>query len=285
MESSHGGNTVRAFPALVAQKRGSVEGQPEKFSANITLFSTQAEQLLEHPLGVRALVLNHIQSPAKYVQEHLTAQENLALATVPYQNFGAFIDDILAAVVDRELDRITKNGSNPAGLIFTKKEFEAVRSASQAAVMDTVFHTVGLVAKLIVASREAAKAISQANSISFLGILSAEKAHIDDLLKPKFVSEFGLDKLPRVLVYLQAIKLRVDRLVENPNRDRLASVDLEQALTLYANAGGVIPLKRGTPEHLVQVRWMLEELRVSLFAQSLGTPEPVSVQRIKKALA
>jgi ATP-dependent helicase HrpA len=138
---------------------------------------------------------------------------------------------------------------------------------------------------MMLASRDAAKAISQANSMAFLGILSAEKTHIDDLLKPRFVSEFGLDRLPRVLVYLQAIKLRVERLVENPNRDRLASVDLELALTLFANAGGTIPPKRGAPERLVQVRWMLEELRVSLFAQSLGTPEPVSVQRIKKALA
>jgi ATP-dependent helicase HrpA len=138
---------------------------------------------------------------------------------------------------------------------------------------------------MMLASRDAAKAISQANSMAFLGILSAEKTHIDDLLKPKFVSEFSLERLPRVLVYLQAIKLRVERLVENPNRDRLASVDLELALTLFANAGGTIPLKRGAPERLVQVRWMLEELRVSLFAQSLGTPEPVSVQRIKKALA
>jgi len=284
MESSHGGNTVRAFPALVAQKRGSVASEPDKFSANITLFSTQAEQLLEHPLGVRALVLSAIQSPAKYVQEHLTPQENLALATVPYQNFGAFIDDILAAVVDRELARATAK-SEHQGMIFTKAEFEAVRAASQAAVMDTVFYVVGLVAKMMLASRDAAKAISQANSMAFLGILSAEKTHIDDLLKPKFVSEFGLDRLPRVLVYLQAIKLRVERLVENPNRDRLASVDLELALTLFANAGGTIPLKRGAPERLVQVRWMLEELRVSLFAQSLGTPEPVSVQRIKKALA
>ena len=284
MESSHGGNTVRAFPALVAEKRGSVANEPEKFAANITLFSTQAEQLLEHPLGVRALILNSIQSPAKYVQEHLTPQENLALATVPYQNFGAFIDDILAAVVDRELARATSKNEQQ-GMIFTKAEFDAVRAASQAAVMDSVFYVVGLVAKMMLASRDAAKAISQANSMSFLGILSAEKTHIDDLLKPKFVSEFGLERLPRVLVYLQAIKLRVERLVENPNRDRLASVDLELALTLYANAGGTIPLKRGAPDRLVQVRWMLEELRVSLFAQSLGTPEPVSVQRIKKALA
>ena len=269
-ESSHGGNTVRAFPALVRDKEG----------VSIRLFSTQAEQFLHHPLGVRALVLNYIPSPAKYVQEHLTQQENLALATVPYQSFGAFIDDILAAVVDRELRRL-----NPSGMIFKKSEFEAVRAAAQASVIDTVFHTVGLVAKEMLAARDAHKAISQANSISFLGILSAEKAHIDDLLMPKFVSEFGLDRLPRVLVYLQAIKLRVERLVENPNRDRLASVELEQVLKLFEDAGGTIPLKPAAPEKLVQVRWMLEELRVSLFAQSLGTPEPVSVQRVKKALA
>jgi ATP-dependent helicase HrpA len=60
---------------------------------------------------------------------------------------------------------------------------------------------------------------------------------------------------------------------------------VEQALALYRDAGGPLPLATTTPERLVEVRWMLEELRLSLFAQPLGARGPVSVQRIRKALA
>jgi ATP-dependent helicase HrpA len=73
-------------------------------------------------------------------------------------------------------------------------------------------------------------------------------------------------------------------MLEDVGRDRTAAVELDQALALYEAAGGKLPLQPHAPAHLVKVRWMLEEFRVSLFAQSLGTAEPISLQRIKKAL-
>jgi len=74
-------------------------------------------------------------------------------------------------------------------------------------------------------------------------------------------------------------------MTENPSRDRAASQELDQALGLYIFAGGKFPLQAGSSEKLVAARWLLEEFRISLFAQPLGTAETVSVQRIKKALA
>ncbi len=78
--------------------------------------------------------------------------------------------------------------------------------------------------------------------------------------------------------------MRIQRMLEDSGRDRTASVELDQALSLYEAAGGKIPLAPHSPAHLDKVRWMIEEFRVSLFAQSLGTAEPISLQRIKKAL-
>jgi ATP-dependent helicase HrpA len=146
--------------------------------------------------------------------------------------------------------------------------------------MDTVFDAAGLVAKIMVAVREAGKAISDTKAFAFLSVLAAEKAHLDELVhKPVagggFVSLAGLDRLPRILVYVQAVKRRVEQLNENPGRDRAGQVELDQAIALLAAAPDG---KRAS------VRWMVEELRVSLFAQVLGTPEPISVTRIKKAL-
>lgn len=71
---------------------------------------------------------------------------------------------------------------------------------------------------------------------------------------------------------------------ENPLKDRAAQVELAQALQVFVGAGGELPLPTSAGENLVRARWLLEELRVSLFAQTLGTKEPVSLQRIKKAL-
>jgi ATP-dependent helicase HrpA len=267
IETKHGANVVRAFPALV----------PTKTGANIRLFSTQAEQNYWHPRGIRALVQAGIQSPAKYVEEHLTQPERLAMAHLPYQTFGAFIDDVIAALIDRELRAVAEGG-----MIFERTKFEAVRAATQTKLMDTAFDTSSLVAKILLASREAAKAISEVKAFDFLSILSAEKAHITELIHDGFVQQAGLARLPRILVYMQAIKQRIEKMQDNPMRDRTSAIEYEQAYGIYIAHGGTLPLPEKTSEKLTRARWMLEELRVSLFAQSLGTPEPVSVQRLKK---
>ena len=74
-------------------------------------------------------------------------------------------------------------------------------------------------------------------------------------------------------------------LTENPGRDRAWQNESDRALALFAEAGGAIPLPPDAPEHLVRARWMIEELRVSLFAQQLRTAEPVSLTRLQKALS
>ena len=271
VESKHGGNVVRAFPALVAQPNGSVD---------IRLFSTESEQLRHHRRGVVALVKAAIATPAKYVESHLSQNEKLAIAGLDYKNFGAFIDDVILAVADSELQKIEAEG-----LVFTKAEFESVRDAVSAIIVESAFATATLVTKIAGAARDANKAISSVNGFDFLSVLSAEKQHVVELLEPNFVSRAGLERLPRILVYLQAIKQRIEKMVENPNRDRTASLELDQALGLYVYAGGKFPLAPDSPAKVESARWLIEELRVSLFAQSLGTAESVSVQRIKKALA
>ena len=100
-----------------------------------------------------------------------------------------------------------------------------------------------------------------------------------------FVSHAGLDRLERLPVYLQAILVRMKALTENPGRDRAWQNDIDRALAMFADAGGQIPLPPDAPEHLVRARWLIEELRVSLFAQQLRTAEPVSLQRVQRVLA
>jgi ATP-dependent helicase HrpA len=133
-------------------------------------------------------------------------------------------------------------------------------------------------------AREASKTISQIQEINLLFVLANQKKHLAQLMTNKLISTSGLSRLDRLPIYLQANKIRTSKLLEDPERDRRLEIELNQAILLFENAGGSLPLKDGMPESIVKARWAIEEFRVSLFAQSLGTIEPVSIERIKKIL-
>ncbi|NBX23013.1 MAG: ATP-dependent RNA helicase HrpA [Microbacteriaceae bacterium] len=291
IDTAIGANTVRGYPALVP---GNVTGGDSGVvPARIRILSTAEQQAAAHPLGVRSLVRAAIPSPAKYVLEHLTQNERLMLAAAPYKNATELIDDAIDAAIDRVLFAM-----RPDGAIFSKHEFETLRDRVQSQVMDSLFDTVALVVRILGAARDADKSIANTNALAFMAVLTSEKQHLRDLMCERFISRSGLDRLPRLLVYLRAISERVTKMADDPGRDRTAANELDAALTVFAAAGGRVPIpqltsildaeslalaRRDSP--LVRARWALEELRVSLFAQSLGTAEPVSLQRIKKMLA
>ncbi len=271
IETTHGKNLVRAFPMLVAL--------PDA-TASIRLASTESDRVRQHAAGVIALVRGSIPSPASYVEEHLTQNERLAIATLPYANLAGVVDDVIDGLIDRELREI-----QPDGLILKRADFERVRDAVQKLVVDETFAAVSVIAKIALAAREASKAIAQVKAFEFLTVLTAEREHIEQLIEQQFISRAGLSRLPRIEVYLRAIKQRIERLLENPGRDSQAQVEFDRAYALYAFAGGTMPLAAGANPKLQTVRWLLEELRVSLFAQNLGAAEKVSVERVKKALS
>jgi len=101
---------------------------------------------------------------------------------------------------------------------------------------------------------------------------------------PGFVSQIGLARLAHLPRYLRAARERVGALADNPGRDRQRMTEFERASALYSEAGGRVPPTRDASDALVRTRWLLEEYRVSLFAQQLGTAEPVSLQRIQRSL-
>jgi ATP-dependent helicase HrpA len=256
---------VRGYPALV-------DLGP---SAAVRVFATAAEQAREHPRGVRRLLALTVPSPLGYVNDHLTQQEKLLLAAGPYPSTAALLDDALLAVLDDHLA-----GRAP----FTAAGFEALRVDVSAGVMDELFALVAQVAKVIDAWRVADRAISAASSLAFMSPLADARAQLAALVSPGFVRTTGVAQLRRLPVYLAGITHRVERLADNPGRDRQWQTEVEQATALYTDAGGALPLAPDSEPRLVTARWMLEELRLSLFAQHLGAAGPVSVQRIRKAL-
>ncbi|WP_420792762.1 ATP-dependent RNA helicase HrpA [Microbacterium thalli] len=262
------GGVVRGYPALVddgASVSLRIEATPER-----------AERLTA--AGARRLLLLAVPSPSSYVLDHLTAAEKLALAASPYPSAKALIEDARVAVADAVIART-------APVVRTEAQFRAVRDAFSAAVVDELFAAVSLTARILVLQRDVERAVRSQNSMVLLAALGDVKQQVAGLLFPGFLSRTGIARLAHLPRYLQGALERVTGLSDNPGRDRQRLTEYERASALYADAGGTIPLPSDAAAHLVRARWLLEEYRISLFAQRLGTAEPVSIQRITKALS
>jgi ATP-dependent helicase HrpA len=265
-DTQHGGNRIRAYPALVDEGR----------SVAIRLQSTPADQAAAHRRGVLRLLLLAIPSPTGYVQEHLTNAEKLALAHSPYRTTGELFEDCLVACIEAVVD---------PGAIFTEAEFRTAVTAVSTGLVDALFRTVGLVSGILAAARTVDKAIRDATSIALIAPLGDARSQLDALVHPGFIARAGLQRLRRYPLYLTGLAHRIERLSENVGRDRVWMQEVQQATSRYIEAGGSLPLAAEASPPIVRVRWMLEELRLSLFAQHLGTDGPVSVPRITKALS
>ncbi|TFC28737.1 ATP-dependent RNA helicase HrpA [Cryobacterium sp. TMT1-3] len=270
LDALQGDNTIRGYPTLV----------DDGASVSIRMMSTELEQARALPRGVRRLLLLATPSPAAYVQQHLTAAEKLSLATSPYKSTQSLFEDCLAAAVDDVLFRV-----RPDGQVFMKAEFDTIRDRVSGVVMDSMFETVGLVARILTAHRLADKALKAATSMALLPGISDARQQLTALVYPGFVSETGLARLRHLPRYLGGISARVPKLVDNPSRDRVWMNETQAATTRFETAGGTMPLPADAAAPVLRARWMIEELRISLFAQELKAAESVSLQRIQKVLA
>jgi ATP-dependent helicase HrpA len=270
VDTRRGGNVVRAYPALV----------DDGASVSLRLLPTAEDRDRASRRGIRRLLILATPSPVAYVQEHLSNEEKLQLAASAYPGPRALLDDVLAAVVDAELA-----AQHPDRLVSTRAEFDAVRDRIATAVMDRMFEAVGLVSRILKLARDADKAISKAASLALMSPLADARAQLEALVPAGFVSATGLERLRHLPRYLEGIALRVRKLQDDPGRDRRFLTEYEGAFAAFERAGGRVPIDPEADERLVRARWMLEELRVGLFAQELRTAEPVSPQRIAKVLA
>ncbi|WP_336991311.1 ATP-dependent RNA helicase HrpA [Leucobacter sp. VD1] len=275
-----GGGVVRAYPAIVDRRTG----------VDLVLVADETEQAHLSRRGIRRLIALSSPSPASYIRDHLSNQEKLLLGAGPYRSLDAAIADVSLAVADGAIRRHA-----PDGLVWSEAVFERIANDYARSLIDDIYGAIALTARVIDGARLARKAIDGAKTIQVLGQVADAAAQVDRLVWAAggaggaaagdgFVSRTGLTQLARLPVYLEAVQLRMRGLTENAGRDRAWQNEVDRALALFEQAGGSIPLPITAPEHLVRARWLIEELRVSLFAQQLRTAEPVSLQRIQKLL-
>ncbi|WGD37963.1 ATP-dependent RNA helicase HrpA [Lysinibacter sp. HNR] len=270
VESRHGGGVVRAYPALV-ESAGTVD---------IRLVTTSEEQHRSSRQGLRRLLVLSAPSPVSYLQNHLSQNEKLLLASSPYRSINAVMEDVCLAVADAA---ITQNTTD--GLVWSQAEFERIRTIFSAQLIDSAYTTVATATAVLGAVRDAHRAIEKNTSIHLLPALTDAREQLAQLVYDGFISRTGTAQLPRLTVYSQAVTFRIGKLVENPGRDRVWMTEVQTLTDKYRQIGGQLPSAPDAPEQLNEIRWMLEEFRVNLFAQHLKTAGTVSAQRITKAIA
>jgi ATP-dependent helicase HrpA len=261
------GQAVRGYPALVDE--GDTVGVR-------VLESAQAQRAAMHN-GTRRLLALTVPSPARYVRDHLGRGAELTLAGAPHGSLAAVLEDATVAT----LDALVAEAGGPA---WDEAGFAALRDHVAGRLADATLAT----ARQVVEILDAAAGVR-----GRLGTLTAAAVHEarDDIARQLgrlvyrgFVAATGVERLPDVLRYLRAAARRIERLPDNPatDRDRMRSVhELEDAYRTRVDAW---PSGEPLPDALRDVRWLLEELRVSHFAQGLGTRRPVSSKRIRRRL-
>jgi ATP-dependent helicase HrpA len=232
--------------------------------------------------GTRRLLWLGVRPPPAPLVRHemseLPNEAKLALSRAPHGDVAALVDDVVACV----LDSLVAAHDGPA---FDAAGFAALSTGVSADLPAAVRDVVLLVSRVLGAWQTVQARVRGTASLTLLPSLTDVRSQVDALVYPGFVAATGRGRLPDLLRYLQAADRRLDRMPENPGRDRAAMARVDQAREWYEDAVRRLPPGVTPSADLAGVRWMLEELRVSLFAQPLKTAYPISEQRIRQALS
>ena len=257
---------IKAFPALVDKKD----------SAAVELFDNEHKAQQAHQQGLRRLVLLNVPSPIKYLQQNLPNKSKLGLYFNPFGKVNDLIDDCIAAAVDSLLIKY--------GNIRTADAFEKAKEQIRGELGDTVVEIATQVEQVLSIAHGLNKRMKGRVDLTMITAHGDIKSQLQSLVFKGFVSQHGAAKMTDLIRYLKAIERRLEKLPVDPNRDRLCVLELEKVAEQYQKLANKIPKGMPIPEEISAIFWMQQELRVSLFAQTLGTPYPVSAKRVLNAI-
>ncbi|MFC8871438.1 ATP-dependent RNA helicase HrpA [Streptomyces sp. NPDC057148] len=267
-ETRRAGQPVKAYPALV----------DDGDTVSVRLFDTEAEQAQAMWKGTRRLILRNIPvSPAKFASEKLTNQQKLNLSANPHGSIQALFDDCAMAAADKLI-------ADFGGPAWDEEAYRKLYDKVRAEIVDTTVRTVGQVQQVLAAWQACERRLKAVRSPALLANLQDVRGQLDALVKPGFVTEAGIRRLPDLMRYLVAADRRLQQMPTGVQRDTSRMEKVHEMRDEYAWLLEQMPRGRPVPQQVLDVRWMIEELRVSYFAHALGTAYPVSDKRIVKAI-
>ncbi|QYK06857.1 ATP-dependent RNA helicase HrpA [Shewanella zhangzhouensis] len=258
-----GNYEVKAFPALV----------DEKDSVAVKLFDDEHQAKKAHARGVRRLLLINIPSPVKHLQQALPNKAKLAMYFNPFGQVQLLIDDIIDAAVAQILDEQQLE-------VRTRAGFDSARDAVRAD-LNSVAEQISLkVEQILTLHNQIKKRLKGKISLDIAFAMSDIQTQLDRLVYKGFVADCGHVRLSDIIRFLKAIEHRLEKLPVDPVRDKLQLLSIHKVEQALEAQLAKVPKSQPVPEHLLEARWLIEELRVSLFAQVLGTSVPISEKRV-----
>ena len=266
-EQKQRGFSVKAFPAIV----------DEKDAVGIKLFETEFEQAVAMQQGLRRLLLLNVPSPIKYLHEKLPNKAKLGLYFTPFGRVLDLIDDCIACAVDKLI-------ADFGGFVWNEEGFNKLRDFVRENVNEVTVDIAQKVEQILTLTHQLNQRLKGKMDFTMAFALSDMKSQISGLIYQGFVQKSGYARLPDLFRYLQAIDKRMDKLAQDVNRDRAAMLRVEQVQQAYQQLLAKLPKSKPISDEVAEIRYMIEELRVSLFAQQLGTKYQVSDKRILNAI-
>jgi ATP-dependent helicase HrpA len=267
-ERSAGRHLVRGHPALVDEGR----------SVALKVLPTEREARAATRVGVRRLVLLNTPSPVRALVSRLDQPAKLALATSAYASVPALLDDCVAAAVD---SLVAEQGGTPADAAEFALLLETVRPALHARSHAVVV----AVADALAAAGALRLRLDSPASPALADTWVDLRLQLRALVPDGFVSSAGWPRVAAIARYLQAALVRADRAAADAARDRDRMAEVQVLEDDLADWLASVPSERREDDAVTEVRWMIEELRVSLFAPGSRTAYPVSAKRIRKAMS
>ncbi|MEX5717594.1 ATP-dependent RNA helicase HrpA [Geodermatophilus maliterrae] len=268
VEVRRGGHVVTAYPALV----------DEGATVGVRVVSTEVEATRLTWRGARRLLVLAAGSPTRQVVKGLSPTTRLALQFNPDGEIPALVDDC----VDASADELLAAAGGPPR---EEAAFAALVQTARAQLLPLTADTVRRVEAVLTQAREVAVAIGAAPGRRVPEAAVADlRRQMGGLLHRGFVAAAGRRRLPDLVRYLRGMVHRLEKLPANAVRDELAMRQVAAVTVEYEQLRRQVPATGAPDDPVTRVRWMLEELRVGLFAQVVGTPRPVSEQRVYKAI-
>ncbi|MEV7240939.1 ATP-dependent RNA helicase HrpA [Streptomyces sp. NPDC093248] len=267
-ETRRAGQPVKAYPALV----------DDGDTVSVRLFDTEAEQAEAMWKGTRRLILRNIPvNPAKFASDRLGNAQKLALSANPHGSVQALFDDCAMAAADQLI-------ADFGGPVWDEESYRKLYDKVRAQIVDTTVRTVGQVQQVLAAWQACERRLKAVRSPALLANLTDVRKQLDALVKPGFVTWAGIRRLPDLMRYLVAADRRLQQMPTGVQRDTTRMEKVHEMQDEYAWLLEQLPQGRPVPREVLDIRWMIEELRVSYFAHALGTAYPVSDKRIVKAI-
>ncbi|WP_407662985.1 ATP-dependent RNA helicase HrpA [Mycolicibacterium helvum] len=264
VESTVGGHLVRGYPALVDAGAG----------VAVRVFATAAERDAAMRAGTRRLLRLAIPSPVKALEKALDPRTRLVLGANPDGSLAALLEDCADAAVD----------VLAAQPVWTRTDFASLRDRVAAALPVTTRDIVARVQKVLTALQEVELALPDKPAAAQADAIADIRSQLGSLVASNFVTETGAARLGDLTRYLTAIGRRLDRLAQAPQADRERMQRVHTVEDAYTELLQALSPTRAAAADVRDIAWQIEEFRVSLWAQQLGTPRPVSEQRIYRAI-